>query len=67
MDKKLMLQEYKEHVEERKELGLPALPLNEEQTASLIELIKKPLKGEDEYFLDLISNKVPAGVEGCLH
>ena len=63
MGKKLMLKEYKEHVEERKELGLPALPLNEEQTASLIELIKKPLKGEDEYFLDLISNKVPAGVD----
>ena len=48
-----MLKEYKKHVEERKELGLPALPLNEEQTASLIELIKKPLKGENEYFLDL--------------
>ena len=42
-----MLKDYKAHVEERAENGIPPLPLNAEQVASLVELIKEPPAGED--------------------
>ena len=58
-----MLQEYKNHVEERASLGIPPLPLNAEQTASVVELLKNPPKGEESLLLDLLTNRTPAGVD----
>ena len=58
-----MLKEYKEHVEERAKQGIPPLPLNAEQVASLVELIKKPPSGEEDFVLDLLTNRTPAGVD----
>jgi aconitate hydratase 2/2-methylisocitrate dehydratase len=58
-----MLQEYKIHVEERKLLGIPPLPLNAEQVAGVVELLKNPPEGEESLLLDLISNRTPAGVD----
>ncbi|MBN4053590.1 bifunctional aconitate hydratase 2/2-methylisocitrate dehydratase [Haliea sp. AH-315-K21] len=58
-----MLEAYRSHVEERAELGIVPLPLNAEQVADLIELLKSPPTGEEEFILDLISNRVPAGVD----
>ena len=58
-----MLEAYRKHVEERAELGIVPLPLNAEQVANLIELIKSPPAGAEEFILDLISNRVPAGVD----
>jgi len=58
-----MLKEYKKHKEERFIQGIPALALNAEQVADLVELIKEPPVGEDELILDLLTNKVPAGVD----
>ena len=58
-----MLEAYRSHVEERAELGIVPKPLDAEQTASLIELLKNPPKGEEEFLLDLITNRVPAGVD----
>ena len=58
-----MLEAYRKHVEERAQEGLPPLPLNEEQVAELVELVKKPLAGEEENLLELLIHRVPAGVD----
>ena len=58
-----MLEAYRRHVEERAEQGIVPKPLDAEQTAALIELLKNPPAGEEEFLLDLISNRVPAGVD----
>jgi aconitate hydratase 2/2-methylisocitrate dehydratase len=58
-----VLEAYRQHVEERAAEGIPAKPLNAEQTAALIELLKTPPAGEEEFILDLITNRVPPGVD----
>jgi aconitate hydratase 2/2-methylisocitrate dehydratase len=58
-----MLQAYRTHVAERAAQGIPALPLSAQQTADLIELLKAPPKGEETFLLDLITHRVPAGVD----
>jgi len=58
-----MLKAYLRHVQERAELKLPPLPLNTEQAASLVELLKDPPKGEESLLLDLLENRTPAGVD----
>ena len=58
-----MLKNYKEHVEERLQEGIPPLPLNAEQVSELVELLKAPLAGEEDFILDLITNRTPAGVD----
>ncbi len=58
-----MLQAYRAHVDERAALGIPPLPLSAQQTAELIELIKAPPAGEDAFLLDLLTHRVPPGVD----
>jgi aconitate hydratase 2/2-methylisocitrate dehydratase len=58
-----MLIAYREHVAERAALGIPPLPLDAKQTAELIELIKSPPQGEDAFLLDLLTHRVPPGVD----
>ena len=58
-----MLQAYVEHVAERAALGIPPLPLTAKQTAELIELLKNPPAGSAEFLLNLITHRVPAGVD----
>ena len=58
-----MLKAYREHVAERAALGIPPLPLDAKQTAELIELIKSPPQGEDAFLLDLLTHRVPPGVD----
>ncbi|MDO9196412.1 bifunctional aconitate hydratase 2/2-methylisocitrate dehydratase [Rhodoferax sp.] len=58
-----MLQTYRAHVAERAALGIPPLPLSAKQTGELIELLKNPPKGEEATLLDLITHRVPAGVD----
>ena len=58
-----MLKEYKAHVKERARLGITPLPLNAEQVASLVEIIKEPPSGEEDFVLDLLTNRTPAGVD----
>jgi aconitate hydratase 2 / 2-methylisocitrate dehydratase len=57
------LQAYRDHVAERATLGIPPLPLSAKQTAELIELLKNPPKGEETTLVDLITHRVPAGVD----
>lgn len=58
-----MLQAYRAHVAERAALGIPPLPLSAKQTGELIELLKKPPQGEAATLVDLITHRVPAGVD----
>lgn len=58
-----MLQEYRNHVQERAALGIPPLPLDAEQTAALVELLKDPPAGEEAFLLELLDQRVPAGVD----
>ncbi|MCL2656976.1 MAG: bifunctional aconitate hydratase 2/2-methylisocitrate dehydratase [Betaproteobacteria bacterium] len=58
-----MLQAYRQHAAERAALGIPALALDAKQTADLIELIKNPPKGEEAFLLELITHRVPPGVD----
>lgn len=58
-----MLEAYRKHVEERAALGIPPLALSAQQTADLIELIKNPPAGEEEFLVDLLTHRVPAGVD----
>ena len=58
-----MLKAYRDHVAERAALGIPPLPLDAKQVAELIELIKNPPVGEDVILLDLLTNRVPPGVD----
>lgn len=58
-----MLQEYRKHVEERAVEGVVPKPLNAEQVAGLVELLKNPPAGEEAFLLDLLANRIPAGVD----
>ncbi|MEM6544255.1 MAG: bifunctional aconitate hydratase 2/2-methylisocitrate dehydratase [Pseudomonadota bacterium] len=58
-----MLDAYRSHEAERAELGIPPKPLNAEQVAGLVELIKEPPAGEEAFLLDLLSTRVPPGVD----
>ncbi|NYT69460.1 bifunctional aconitate hydratase 2/2-methylisocitrate dehydratase [Pusillimonas noertemannii] len=58
-----MLETYRQHVAERAALGIPPLPLSAQQTADLVELLKAPPAGEEAALLDLITHRVPAGVD----
>jgi aconitate hydratase 2/2-methylisocitrate dehydratase len=58
-----MLQSYREHVAERSSLGIPPLPLSAMQTGEVIELLKNPPAGEEALLVDLITYRVPAGVD----
>ena len=58
-----MLKAYRDHVAERAALGIPPLPLTAQQTGELVELLKNPPAGEEATLLDLITHRVPAGVD----
>jgi len=58
-----MLQNYRLQVAERAAQGIPPLPLTAEQTAELIELLKNPPAGEAETLVELLTHRVPAGVD----
>jgi aconitate hydratase 2/2-methylisocitrate dehydratase len=58
-----MLQAYRQHVAERAALGIPPLPLTAQQTAEVIELIKNPPAGEGAFLVELLSTRVPPGVD----
>ncbi len=58
-----VLEAYRKHIEERAALGIVPQPLNAEQTAGLVELLKNPPAGEEAFLVDLITNRVPPGVD----
>ena len=58
-----MLKTYAAHVAERAAQNLPPLPLSAEQVAQLVELLKNPPAGEAQTLIDLLENRIPAGVD----
>lgn len=62
-----MLQEYRKHVEERAAEGIVPKPLNAEQVSQLVELIKNPPAGEEDFLLELLSERVPPGVDDAAY
>ncbi len=58
-----MLDAYRSHVAERAALGIPPLPLDAKQTAELIELIKAPNAADAQYLMDMLTHRVPPGVD----
>jgi len=58
-----MLSAYRKLAAEREALGIPALPLNAEQTQALTELLQNPPAGEEQTLLHLLSERIPPGVD----
>ena len=58
-----MLPAYRQHVAERAALGIPPLPLTEAQTSELTALLAQPPAGEEKVLVDLMTHRVPAGVD----
>lgn len=58
-----MLEAYRKHVAERAEQGIPPLPLSAEQVNELVELLKNPPAGEEEFLVELLTDRVPPGVD----
>ncbi|MGL6258430.1 bifunctional aconitate hydratase 2/2-methylisocitrate dehydratase [Vibrio sp. WXL210] len=58
-----MLEAYRKHVAERASEGVVPKPLDAEQVAALVELLKTPPAGEEEFILDLLENRIPPGVD----
>ncbi|MBI2277829.1 MAG: bifunctional aconitate hydratase 2/2-methylisocitrate dehydratase [Dechloromonas sp.] len=58
-----MLEAYRAHVAERAALGIPPLPLSKQQTTELVGLLKNPPAGEEAALVELITYRVPAGVD----
>ncbi|HHP0480007.1 TPA: bifunctional aconitate hydratase 2/2-methylisocitrate dehydratase [Vibrio campbellii] len=58
-----MLEAYRKHVEERAAEGVVPKPLDAEQVAGLVELLKNPPQGEETFILDLLENRIPPGVD----
>lgn len=58
-----MLQAYRQHAAEREALGIPALPLDKQQTEKLVQLLQNPPAGEEAVLVELLTYRVPAGVD----
>ena len=62
-----MLDAYRAHAAERAEQGIPPLPLDAEQVTQLVELIKAPPAGEEAFLMDLLTERVPPGVDDAAY
>ena len=58
-----MLEAYRDHVADRAAMNIPPKPLSPQQVADVVELLKAPPASEEDYLVDLISNRVPPGVD----
>jgi len=58
-----VLETYRAHVAERAALGIPPLPLSKQQTVDLIALLQNPPAGEENFLVELLTHRVPAGVD----
>lgn len=55
--------EYEAAVAERLQQGVVPKPLDAAATAKLVELLKNPPKGEEDFLVDLLANRIPPGVD----
>mmetsp|Transcript_8119 Transcript_8119/g.17699 ORF Transcript_8119/g.17699 Transcript_8119/m.17699 type:complete len:912 (-) Transcript_8119:551-3286(-) len=54
---------YQAHIDERAKTGIPPLPLSAADVAAVVALLPKPVAGDEAFLLDLITNRVPPGVD----
>ena len=57
------LQNYQKHVDERAAQGIVPKPLDAEQTAQLVALLKNPPADKADFLLELFETRIPAGVD----
>ncbi|MEC8008049.1 MAG: hypothetical protein VX157_03095, partial [Pseudomonadota bacterium] len=48
-----MLEAYRDHVADRAAMNIPPKPLSPQQVADLVELLKAPPAGEEDYLVNL--------------
>ena len=58
-----MIDAYLMHEKERNAQGIPALPLNADQTRELCQLLQQPPKGQEEFLLHLLKERISPGVD----
>ena len=58
-----MLEAYRQHVADRAAQNIPPAPLSPEQVADLVELLKSPPAGEEAFLVELLTERVPPGVD----
>ena len=58
-----MLEAYRKHAEDRAAQGIPPTPLTAEWTNELVEALRSPAAGDEEFLLDLVTNRIPPGVD----
>lgn len=58
-----MIEAYLMHEKERNAQGIPALPLNPEQTADLCELLQSPPAGKEDFLMNLLTERISPGVD----
>ena len=58
-----MIEAYLRHEEERNAQGIPALPLNPEQTTALCELLQNPPAGKEDFLMNLFTERISPGVD----
>lgn len=57
------MESYLQHEEARKALGIPALPLSPEQVETVCSSLETPKKGEEEFLLQLFTERIAPGVD----
>ncbi len=62
-----MLEAYRQHAAERAAQGIPPLPLSAEQVTGLVELLKSPPPGEEDFLMHLLTERVPPGVDDAAY
>ena len=58
-----MLAAYRQAAADRQALGIPPLPLSAAQVEALVELLEQPPAGEGAFLLELLSERIPPGVD----
>lgn len=58
-----MLEAYRQQVAERAAQGIVPKPLNAQQAADLVDLLKSPPQGEEDFLMNLLTQRIPAGVD----
>ncbi|MFA7535673.1 MAG: bifunctional aconitate hydratase 2/2-methylisocitrate dehydratase [Desulfuromonadales bacterium] len=58
-----MIEAYLRHQEERNVQGIPPLPLNAEQATELVKMLQNPPKGQEDFLLNLLKERISPGVD----
>ena len=62
-----MLEAYEKHVKDRAEEGIDPKPLEAEQVSQLVELLKGDYGSNGPLLMDLLENRIPAGVDDAAY